>query len=662
MNETKTYHVEQLMAMFLTKLKQIAEANLNTKVTDCVISVPSFMTDTERRSFLDAAQIAGLNCLKLMNETTAVALNYGLYNPNLPDVNEKSHLVAFVDCGYTQTQISVVAFNKGKLKTLATTYDSNLGGRDFDLVLYDHFQQEFKSKYSCDANTNKRARLRLRAECEKVKKIMSSNASDIPLNIECFMNDKDVSGKIKREDFEKLAAGILARIRNLCVDVLKQAKVAKEDIELVEIVGGTTRIPAIKQIIHEVFGKEASTTLNADEACARGCTIQCAIMSPTFKVKEFKVEECQLFPITLSWKGTEKDDNELEVFPQWEKIPAGKMLTVYKKEPFEVEARYRFPNNIPFNDPRIGKFHIQNVVPNEKGENSEIKLKARVTKMGIFEISNPQLVEVVEVPVEANTENMDVDNQKAKNESGEGENQNGTSQEAPQTPTDEQAQANLPSGDQQTQKTKKKNKLVDLPMQAKVPQLSKTELHSFQEQELNMIQNDRKEKERSEAKNSVEEYIYEMRDKLSNEYEKYILEDAKSKFLSILDETENWLYNEDTDSFEKSVFVEKLNSLKALGDPIRHRYKERESRAYLFEEFGKAIQQINKVLDAYKNGDEKYNHIDKADIDKVVKCIEEKQKYLNEKSYALNALKLHEDPPVLCAQIKTEKEVLFHED
>jgi molecular chaperone DnaK (HSP70) len=130
-----------------------------------------------------------------------------------------------------------------------------------------------------------------------------------------------------------------------------------EEIDSIEIVGGSTRIPVVKSIIKEVFVKEPSTTLNQDEACSRGCTIMCAILSPTFKVKEFKIEECQLFPITLSWKGGFDDNNELEVFPHLEKIPLSKLLTIYKREPFEIEARYKNSKNAaaPISDARIGK-------------------------------------------------------------------------------------------------------------------------------------------------------------------------------------------------------------------------------------------------------------------------------------------------------------------
>lgn len=309
---------------------------------------------------------------------------------------------------------------------------------------------------------------------------------------------------------------------------------------MVEIVGGSTRIPAIKQIVQEVLQKEPSTTLNADEACARGCTLMCAILSPTFKVKEFKIEDCQLFPITLNWKGAETEDNELEVFPHFEKIPLSKLLTIYKREPFEIEARYRFPNNIPFNDARIGKFYIGNVGPNAQGENSEVKLKARMTKNGIFEISTPQLIETVEVSVGA----AQPQEQKQANGQEEKQEKPAAGEQAEQAQGGEQPQAGENAGEdvnmgeesvnangegqqaQQQNIKKKKTKAIDLPLTAKVPQLTKNEINFFMEQELFMIQQDRKEKERSEAKNSVEEYIYETREKLSSDYEKFIPEDV----------------------------------------------------------------------------------------------------------------------------------------
>ena len=400
--------------------------------------------------------------------------------------------------GYTHSQLSAVNFNKGKLRVLATVYDNNLGGRDFDKVLMDYFNQDFKARYKLDTYSNTRARLRLRAECEKLKKLMSSIASPLPLNIECFMNDIDVSGKMKREEFEKLSENLLARVRKTLQSLLVEANLKPEDVDLVEIVGGSTRIPAVKQMVQEIYGKEPSTTLNADEACARGCTLMCAVLSPTFKVKEFKIEDCQLFPITLNWKGAETDDNELEVFPRFEKTPLSKLLTIYKREPFEIEARYRFPNDIPYSDARIGKFYIGNVVPNAQGDNSEVKLKARITKNGIFEISSPQIIETVEVtaaapqPQQTNAAPLSEEQQQQDGKDVPIE-QNENSQAAPDTdgqngpddvPMNEEPSANGEAQPQQVIK-KKKTKAIDLPLTAKVPQLTKNEINNFMEQEVN---------------------------------------------------------------------------------------------------------------------------------------------------------------------------------
>lgn len=222
-------------------------------------------------------------------------------------------------------------------------------------------------------------------------------------------------------------------------------------------------------------------------------------------MKEFKIEDCQLFPITLSWKGAETDDNELEVFPKFEKIPLSKLLTIYKREPFEIEARYRFPNNIPFNEPRIGKFHIGNVGPNAQGENSEIKLKARITKNGIFEISSPQVIETVEVevntaaptaqtaqqPAQPNEQQQQQQNEPTLGERQDSQVDNENAEES--TMNEDPATAANANGDgqpanqqqQQQQKTlKKKTKAIDLPLTAKVPQLTKTELNNLLEQEV----------------------------------------------------------------------------------------------------------------------------------------------------------------------------------
>ncbi|XP_042190447.1 heat shock protein 105 kDa isoform X1 [Callorhinchus milii] len=267
------FSIEQITAMLLSKLKSTAEIDLKRPVSDCVISVPYFFTNAERNSMLAAARIAGLNCLRLMNDTTAAALTYGIYK-DFPAADEKATIVAFVDMGHSAFQVSICAFNKGKFKVLATAFDPYLGGRNFDEILVEYFCSEFKTKYKLDVKSNIRAFLRLNEECEKLKKLISTNSIDIPLNIECLMNDLDVTGKMNRAQFEELCAELLKRIEIPVKSVMEQINFKPEDISAVEIIGGAIRIQAVKEKIIQLFGKNISTTLNADEAIAKGCALQ----------------------------------------------------------------------------------------------------------------------------------------------------------------------------------------------------------------------------------------------------------------------------------------------------------------------------------------------------------------------------------------------------
>ncbi|XP_067891817.1 heat shock 70 kDa protein 4L-like [Heterodontus francisci] len=354
MNEERIFAIEQITGMLLTKLKETSENALKKPVTDCVISVPSFFTDAERRSVIAAAEIAGLNCLRLMNDTTAVALAYGIYKQDLPAPEEKPRNVVFVDMGHSAYQTSICAFNKGKLKVLGTAFDPYLGGKNFDEVLVDHFCEEFKTKYKLNVKANGRALLRLYQECEKLKKLMSANASDLPMNIECFMNDIDVSGRMNRAQFEELCGSFLSKVEIPLKSIMEQAKLQFEDIYSVEILGGATRIPAVKERIAKFFHKDLSTTLNADEAVARGCALQCAILSPAFKVREFSITDVVPFPITLKWKSATEGLGECEVFSKNHPAPFSKVITFYKKEPFDLDAYYSNPREIVYPDSRIG--------------------------------------------------------------------------------------------------------------------------------------------------------------------------------------------------------------------------------------------------------------------------------------------------------------------
>uniref|UniRef100_A0A3B4AY19 Uncharacterized protein n=1 Tax=Periophthalmus magnuspinnatus TaxID=409849 RepID=A0A3B4AY19_9GOBI len=655
MEEEKIFSIEQVTAMLLTKLKETAESALKKPVADCVVSVPCYYTDAERRSVVDAAQIAGLNCLRLMNETTAVALAYGIYKQDLPAPEEKPRNVVFVDLGHSGFQTSICSFNKGKLKVLATACDPELGGKDFDEVLVQHFCEEFGKKYKLDVKSKPRALVRLYQECEKLKKLMSANSSDLPLNIECFMNDIDVTGKMNRGHFEEMCADILARVEPPLHSLLEQAKLKRDDIYAVEIVGGASRIPAVKERISKFFGKELSTTLNADEAVARGCALQCAILSPAFKVREFSITDVVPYPISLKWhSAAEEGVSDCEVFPKNHAAPFSKVLTFYRREPFSLEAYYNCHNELPYPDPTIGQFMIQKVVPQASGESSKVKVKVRVNIHGIFSVSSASLVEVQKC--DETEEPMETDQTQDK----DAEPEDKTSQETEEMETTTQENKGEKKSDNppQAKKAKVKTKVLELPIENSPQwQLAVDMLNLFVENEGKMIMQDKLEKERNDAKNNVEEYVYDMRDKLHGMYEKFVSESVNALSLK-LEDTENWLYEEGEDQ-PKQVYIDKLAELKKLGLPIQERYLEAEERPKAFEELGKQIQLYMKFVEAYKMKEEQYDHLEEADVSKVDKLTNDAMIWMNSAMNQQSKQSLTADPTVKVKDIAAKTRELF---
>uniref|UniRef100_A0A670YT40 Heat shock protein family A (Hsp70) member 4 like n=1 Tax=Pseudonaja textilis TaxID=8673 RepID=A0A670YT40_PSETE len=635
LDEDRLFAVEQVTGMLLVKLKETSESALKKPVADCVISIPSFFTDAERRSVIAAVQVAGLNCLRLMNETTAVALAYGIYKQDLPAPEEKPRNVVFVDMGHSAYQISVCAFNKGKLKVLATTFDPFLGGRNFDDALVDYFCEEFRIKYKLNVKDNGRALLRLYQECEKLKKLMSANTSDLPVNIECFMNDVDVSSKMNRAQFEQLCVSLLARVEPPLRAVMEQAKLQREDIYSVEIVGGATRIPAVKEQICNFFCKEISTTLNADEAVARGCALQCAILSPAFKVREFSITDVVPYSITLRWQSSfEEGTGECEVFSKTHASPFSKVITFHKKEPFELEAFYTHPHDVPYPDTRIGHFVIQNVGPQNDGDNSKVKVKVRVNIHGIFSVANASVVEKQNLDNEPNDIPMDTE-LSCRNQSKD-----------ELTASGDKIDAN--------QSSKTKIKCIDLPIHVNLyRQVDQDLINCYIENERKMIMQDILEKEKNDAKNAVEEYVYDLRDKLCGVYEKFITEDDSRKITLMLEDIENWLY-EDGEDQPKHVYVEKLQEMKKFGGPVHDRYKEYEERPKALFDLENKLQMLMKTLEEYENKDKKYDHIDPVDMEKVEKYASETMNWLSSKMHIQHRLNLTQDPIIKVAEIKAK--------
>ncbi|BDD59742.1 adenyl-nucleotide exchange factor sse1 [Monascus purpureus] len=552
LGKKEKFSATQLVGMYLGKIRDIASAELKLPVSDVVISVPAWFTDVQRRAILDAGDLAGLKVLRVMNDTTATALGYGITKLDLPGPEEKPRRVAFVDIGYADYTCTLVEFRKGELNVKATAYDRHFGGRDFDKALTEHFANEFKEKFKIDIRTNPKAWARTIAAAEKLKKVLSANPV-APMSIESLMEDVDVRAIVKREELEAMVKPLLDRITVPLEQMLAEAKLKPEDIDSIELVGGSTRVPAIKDAISKFFGKPLSFTLNQDEAIARGCAFSCAILSPAFRVRDFSVHDIVNYPIEFTWEQSTDipdEDTSLTVFNRGNVMPSTKILTFYRKNPFDLEARYANPDALPGKiNPWIGRFSVKGVQADPNNDFMICKLKARLNLHGILNVESGYYVEDVEVeePVPE-----------------EGEKKDGDAMET-----------DAPNGEQpkKTRKVKKQVRKGDLPISAGTSSLDQATKDAWFEKENAMYVEDKLVAETAEKKNELESFIYELRDKIETVYADFASEEEKEKLRSKLAQSEDWLYEEGDDT-TKAVYVSKIDEIRFIAGPIVQRHKD----------------------------------------------------------------------------------------
>ncbi|KAF7135918.1 hypothetical protein RHSIM_Rhsim08G0221100 [Rhododendron simsii] len=615
LGESRTFTPTQVLGMVLSNLKSIAEKNLNAAVVDCCIGIPIYFTDLQRRAVLDAATIAGLHPLRLIHETTATALAYGIYQTDLPENDQLN--VAFVDIGHASMQVCIAGFKKGQQKILAHAFDRSLGGRDFDEVLFQHFAIKFKKQYKIDVYQNARACLRLRAACEKLKKVLSAKP-EASLNIECLMDEKDVRSFIKREEFERISILILERVRKPLEKALVEAGLTVENIHSVEVVGSGSLVPAMLRILTDFFGKEPRRTMNPSECVAKGCALECAILSPTFKVREFQVNESFPFPIALSWKGAALDtenggaDNQqsIIVIPKGNPIPSIKATTFSRSETFTIDVQYGDVSELQA-PAKISTYTIGLFKPTKSG--AKLKVKVRLNLHGIVFVESATMFEEEEgeVPV-----------------------------------AKEAAKVEVP---------KKKVKKSNVPVSEIVyGGMAPADVQKAGEKEFEMALQDRFMEETKDKKNAVEAYVYDMRNKLHGKYQDFVIDSEREELTAKLQEVEDWLY-EDGDDETKGVYIAKLEELKKQGDPIEERYKEHTERGLVIEQL---VYCVNSFREAAISNDPKFDHIDLEEKQKVMNECVEAEAWLRERMQQQDLLPKHATPVILSADIRRKAEAL----
>ncbi|XP_057436454.1 heat shock cognate 70 kDa protein 2-like [Lotus japonicus] len=319
--EEKKLVPEEISSMVLSKMKEIAEAFLESSVKNAVVTVPAYFNDAQRKATKDAGTIAGLNVMRIINEPTAAALAYGLQKrANL--VGERN--VFIFDLGGGTFDVSLLTIKDDNFEVKATSGDTHLGGEDFDNRMVDHFVKEFKRKNKEDLNGNPRALRRLRSACERAKRTLSFE-TETSIELEAIYQGIDFCSSITRARFEQLIIDLFSKCTEIVERCLNDAKMEKSSVQDVVLVGGSSRIPKVKQLLKDSFnGKDLCKSINPDEAVAYGAAVQAALLSKGVK----KVPNLMLLDVTPLSLGTSLEGDIMSVvIPRNTTIPVKKTNT-----------------------------------------------------------------------------------------------------------------------------------------------------------------------------------------------------------------------------------------------------------------------------------------------------------------------------------------------